>query len=56
MVVARSNGLKSDLPKQQTLTVAGLDVYDEHTLGYMENNMMKCEGLALAGFVAPQLQ
>jgi hypothetical protein len=34
----------------------GLDVDDEHTIGYMESNMIKCEGLVLTGFVMPQLQ
>ena len=32
-VEARSNELKSDLPKQHTTKVVGLDVDDEHTLG-----------------------
>jgi hypothetical protein len=33
----------------------GLDVDDELTLEYMENNKMKCEKLALTGFDVPEL-
>jgi hypothetical protein len=33
-----------------------LDANDEHILGYMENNMTKCEKLALSDFDVPQLQ
>jgi hypothetical protein len=56
MARARSNELESDLSKQHTLKAVGLDVDDEHTLEYMENNKMKCEKLALTCFDVPELQ
>jgi hypothetical protein len=41
MAEARSNEMESDLPKQRALKAVGLDVDDEHTLEYAENNNMK---------------